>query len=151
MRIQLPEWVSGYVGIPFREQGYDAAGCHCWGLVRLVLSERADIDAPSLSQGYTSSRDVEHINMIIAGESTFWEPVTRGAEKLFDVLTMTRVNRRVRKRIECHVGVVVAPGWMLHIERATKATCECYHSERQARSVANFYRWSHTGCQTKLA
>lgn len=104
-----------------------------------------------MARGYANSRDVEHINRIIDGEGTFWESITAGSEVCFDVVTMTRIDRKSRNRIECHVGIVVAPGWMLHVERATRTTCESYRSGRQANTVSRFYRWSCASCEMALA
>ena len=37
---ELPDWVSAYVGLPFKEGGRNRDGLDCYGLLRLVINER---------------------------------------------------------------------------------------------------------------
>ena len=38
--MELPDWVSAYVGLPFKEGGRHRDGLDCYGLLRLVINER---------------------------------------------------------------------------------------------------------------
>jgi hypothetical protein len=44
-----------YIGIPWIDRGRGIAGCDCYGLLRLVLSELRGVELPSLSDLYTSA------------------------------------------------------------------------------------------------
>jgi cell wall-associated NlpC family hydrolase len=138
----VPVWVGEYVGIPFKERGGDKAGCNCWGLVRLVLKERYEIDAPALSDKYVTTADVKHTEQVINGEASSWRHIMMDDAAPGDVITMYRVDPVTRTRVESHVGVVIAKGWMLHIERNVDASKEEYTGRRHMNQVANFYRWS---------
>lgn len=45
-----------------------------------------------------------------------------------------------------HVGIAVAPGWMLHIEDGVDAMCVPYDDARTERRVIGFYRWVGERC-----
>ena len=137
----IPIWVGEYVGIPFKVRGREANGCDCWGLVRLVLRERYEIDAPSLSDQYETISDRQQISQILNGEASGWQKIMMDDARPGDVITMYRVDPQTRTRVECHVGVVIAPGWMLHIERDVNSSREEYTGRRHMNQIANFYRW----------
>ncbi|MBI3452417.1 MAG: peptidoglycan endopeptidase, partial [Rhodospirillales bacterium] len=40
-----------------------------------------------------------------------------------------------------HVGVVVAPGWMLHVETGIDAALERYREGAWPHQTAGIYRW----------
>jgi cell wall-associated NlpC family hydrolase len=124
--------VRAYVGIPFRERGRDRSGCDCWGLVRLVLAERFALELPSLD-GYTSVRDRERIGALIEDDLPAWIEVT-GLERAGDVVLLAIAGRPL------HVGLVVAPATMLHIERGIAACLERYDRLPWCRRVPGVYR-----------
>jgi cell wall-associated NlpC family hydrolase len=124
--------VRAYVGIPFRERGRDRSGCDCWGLVRLVLAERFNLQLPSLD-GYASVRDRRHIQGLIEGDLPAWSEVS-GQERPGDVVLLAIGGRPL------HVGLVVMLGTMLHIERGIDACLERYDRLPWCRRVLGVYR-----------
>lgn len=116
-----PAWVERYVGIPFQDDGFGFSGCHCWGLVRLVLLTEKRIELPTygeISAGdlLAASREVE--TQCIAQD---WLPVA-SAPAAFDVVRMqTRVDGQGRAL--GHVGIMVDPDCILHVEKLTSAVC----------------------------
>lgn len=128
----VPDWVADYLGLPFKEKGRDRAGVDCWGLVRLVLAEQFNIKTPSYSGDYSSVTDEEHIAHIIKSTLGFWRPVH--PPQAGDGLLC-----RIRKQ-PSHIGVIVAPGWMLHILPNDCVSLERVDGLRWHRRVIGYYR-----------
>lgn len=144
----LPPWHAAYVGIPFVEHGRDRAGCDCWGLVRLVWKEQAGLDVPCHGTVYGATRDgrpiADAIRAGLAGEEE-WEPVPAGDERPFDAVLMKGFwwdeEAEARKVSPIHVGLVLAPGTLLHIEHGTGAVLVDYRADRTiSRRVVGFWR-----------
>ena len=144
---QPPSWAAGYVGIPFLDLGRDRAGCDCWGLVRLVLAEQAGIQLPSLATSYGSEANLVGVGDAIAAErrSGAWDRIDAGNERPFDVVEMSGAARVPGSGWvfgPLHVGVVVASGWLLHVERGTAAVLARYREDQAVRRrVLGFWRF----------
>jgi len=108
-------WAGAYIGIPFADRGRDRHGVDCWGLVRLVLAEQFGVGIPSYDEVYFHTRDFAAQKQIYDAQEAAdcWLKVmdgygAPGAERPGDVVHM---------RIDVsgmHVGIVIAPGRMLH-------------------------------------
>lgn len=108
-------WADAYVGRP-------AVGSKpCWALVRQVWIDRLGFTMPA----FESETEEEAVAL---GSSAFSE-VPRGQEKELDAVMM-KVPMRDRRspaglrHAETHIGVVVAPGLVLHVERERTAVIE---------------------------
>lgn len=130
---EIPHWVADYVGLPFVEHGRVRGAVDCWGLIRLVLAERFDVRVPSYVEDYTSTIDEDVLGRLIGRHMTSWREVT-GRERAGDVALL-----RVRGQ-PMHVGVVVAPKWMLHIERGIDSMVERYDGVTWAKRLIGVYR-----------
>jgi hypothetical protein len=143
--MQPPAWVAPYVGIPFEDLGRDRDGCDCRGLVRLILAEQAGLALPSLATGYGSEADHAAVQRELgaARRSDEWRHVLPGQERAFDAVEMVMPTRTETgwDFPPLHVGLVVAAGWLIHVERATAAVL-CRYREDQAvsRRILSFWR-----------
>lgn len=124
--------------------GRDSTGCDCWGLVRLVLAHRCEIEVPSLATSYESEANTASVNRSIedARVSGEWVFVPRGRERDFDVAEMVTPMRLGTKWCfsPLHVGIVVAKGWLLHTERATGSLLMRYEEPGINKRIAGFWR-----------
>ena len=141
----VPAWAADYIGLPFREHGRDRTGADCWGLVVLIASERFSLRLPSCVAGYASTRDADDVGRLVRGQMDLWREVPRGAEQAGDVVLMRLMNQPM------HVGLVVARGWMLHIEEGIDACLERYDGAKWNRRVIGIYRFQKTGIRDPVS
>lgn len=105
----MSHWADQYVGLP--AQGLRP----CWALVRKVWIERLDYWMPS----FDGEDDPERA--VAAGAQSF-VPVAVGQEREFDAVMMNVPMRDKGaahgfRSAETHIGVVVSPGLVLHVEK----------------------------------
>lgn len=125
-----------FVGIPYRDRGRDQDGCDCWGLVRLVYRDLLGIELPSYHDRYVTAADRAALASLIAGEMDDWRQIESGTENTFDCVLM-REGKFPR-----HVGLVVAPGLVLHVESENATSqIERYRSGILANRVVGFHRY----------
>ena len=133
-RTEIPGWAGDYVGLPFAEHGRDRTGVDCWGLVRLVLGERFGVALPCHGTDYRSTLDADGLGALIAREMRpAWRPVD-GPGRAGDVALL-----RLRGA-PMHVGVVVAPGVMLHVEQGIDSVIERSDGLRWKKRLLGIYR-----------
>jgi cell wall-associated NlpC family hydrolase len=123
-----------YVGLPFIDGGRDVVGVDCWGLVWLANRDERCIELPIYSDRYTSASDTVAINTLIKGEIGPWVEIAAGQEQPWDCV-LIREGRLPR-----HIGLVVAPGRMLHIQRGFLSAIENYRSSKFKDRVVGLYR-----------
>lgn len=115
--MSAPRWVEDYLQIPYVDGGRDRAGCDCWGLVRLVLRERAGVACESY--GEISARQMAAVarNALRVTAAAPWR--ISETPQPFDVLLMAgRFQTQDGKphRAPVHVGVMVTTDHVLHTE-----------------------------------
>lgn len=129
-------WIGDYVGLPFAERGRDRAGVDCWGLVCLVYRECLARDLPSYDDRYATLDPAEraHRDALIAEGRARFEAVEPGAERAFDLALFASGGHAA------HIGVVVEPGRMLHVQRGGASVVEDYRRPAWARRLVGFWR-----------
>ena len=135
----LPDWTLNYIGIPFAEHGRDHEGCDCWGLYRLVMMEQFGWDLPSLGETYASVFDGGLVGESIRENGTItedWQEIGFGLEQLGDVVLMSGLYQQNGRwhKANMHVGLVMAPGIMLHVEKGIDAALGLYKSDRRLKN-----------------
>lgn len=123
-----------YIGLPFAARGRNHTGVDCWGLVRLILAEQYGVKVPSWHTDYSDPHDSSSVGPLIRAQLPNWIEVSKGSERPGDVLLL-------RSGFDVgHVGMVIQPGLMIHIEEGINATVERYNSLLWRRRVAGFFR-----------
>ena len=130
------EWINGYVGVPFLENGRDRNGWDCWGLVLAVYREQLGVELPDwqwaepfgLSSKFRAFGDA--IGQVLlhghAGELEAPEPWAIAL-----ILNGGRPH---------HVGVV-AGGGVLHAARYGGTVFEPRARFLRTYSEATWWRW----------
>lgn len=95
-------WADAYVGLP------PVGERPCWHLARRVLAECLGVELPA----YDGSDPVAAVGR----EEQRFRRVRRGAERAGDVALMSRDG--------LHIGIVTAPGLVLHCERGRASVVE---------------------------
>lgn len=124
-----------FVGIPYLDKGRSIVGLDCWGLLYLVYRELRGIELPSYSESYVTGADRVAMARLIAGEMDDWQEIPAGQEKTFDGVLM-REGKFPR-----HVGIVTAPGMLLHVEQGETSHIERYRSGILANRIVGFFRF----------
>ena len=124
--------VSEYIGIPY-ETGGRGERVDCWGLVVRVYADRLGITLPE-NTGYTATMTPETGAMIAAGKAD-WREVTE--PEPFDVLLFD-VDGSPN-----HIGLYIAPGWMLHTTDQGDSRLERYTRPLWYSRIEGFYRYDH--------
>lgn len=140
----MPSWSDKYISppIPFVPCGRDFSGCDCGGLVLLVLREEFGIVALDAEREYEAAHfeRMTHdkrkvLEQAIDEAMREWVPIEREEAQAGDMATFAP------KGVPCHVGVVIVPGRMLHMEQeAGQSSLADIHGLKWGSSFAGYYR-----------
>jgi len=127
-----PGWTTGYLGLPFALGSDGPDAYDCWGLARRALREQYGIETPALK----SMRGGQIPEQVEAG-SRGWRQVPTSEARGGDVLGLRGHGPGL------HVGLVVAPGWMLHTAIGHVSRLDRY--ERAPYSGLILGAWRYVG------
>jgi cell wall-associated NlpC family hydrolase len=130
----LAPWATEYIGLPFQNKGRDREGLDCWGLVRLVLSERFGKRLPSYTGQYQDCCDDLTVSALVDTAI----PILK-ADRLSSPEPGSVVLIRLRGHL-CHVGVYVGDGQMLHARDGTGVVLEDLRRGAWKHRVEGYYR-----------
>ena len=138
-------WSDRFVGTPFIEFGRSRAGCDCWGLACTIYAEELRISLPQYLGDYTSAEERREISALIDGAavSPLWVPVT-GEAQAFDIAVFRR------GRLSSHLGIVVRPGLMIHMEGEDCAKIADYRSGRWSHRFQGLFRHVSKGVEAPV-
>lgn len=132
----IPAWAGAYVGARYikagraRETGFD-----CIGLYLSVVQREAGIALPEYDgPPWEGAKSVRALGAAAEAFAERFVEVERGREVCFDAILL-----RMRRQ-PIHIGCVLAPGLMLHIEEGCDAVIESYRSVQWCNSIEGFYR-----------
>ena len=136
-------WADRYIGLPFAEGGRGPAAFDCWGLVAAVLRVECSIEVEPFADIKTYDSPAVAARVAAEIARTDWLLVDRAGAQAFDVAIMLVTRRlmgRDTARTLSHIGIVVAPNRLLHIERETRSVCVRFSSPSVAWRLHSFYR-----------
>lgn len=134
-----PIWAS-LVGTAFRDKGRDERGLDCWGLVWLVHKLMGN--ALPL-HGEATFRNTEEAAAYITGAAAEgWLHVKRAEEQAFDMAVLSCPVKSDGRwvRLDSHVGLVTAPGRLLHCEEKTGVVHLPFDHHTVAKRISRIYR-----------
>jgi cell wall-associated NlpC family hydrolase len=126
-------WATEYVGIPYLPRGRSRDGLDCWGLVRLVLSERFGKELPSLANDYSEVVPAETARLVDSTAAMVPSDKVDRPEP-GDIAVFRFMG------LPCHVGVMVDSLTVLHIERGLNAVLSPLNSPRLRGRLEGYYR-----------
>lgn len=130
-----PPWLAEFIGVPYREGGYELTGWACWGPVYEAYRRRG-IALPTYSeQAARSEADQAEIHSLMARDVVRWQEITLAEARLWDVLVFRLAGR-------WHCGLVVEPPWFLHCLVKSKTTRERWDVRTWATILTGIYRWN---------
>jgi cell wall-associated NlpC family hydrolase len=134
-----PTWLTEFIGVPYREGGYDLTGWACWGPVYEAYRRRG-ITLPTYSeQSGRTPADQREINAMMARDVVRWIEVPLAEARLWDVLVFRLAGR-------WHCGLVVDPPWFVHCLAKSKTTRERWDTRPWNRGddglLQGVYRWN---------
>lgn len=135
----MTHWSARYVGIPFADRGRDELGCDCYGLARLVYRVELGIGLPDY-RGYASAEEQAEVAALIAGAAAGPDWLPCDGRRPFDLAVFRR------GRLATHVGVIVAPGIMLHMVDEDAAKIERIAGPWASRFVG---AWRHVAVASR--
>lgn len=143
---KLPVWAREYIGIAFLDKGRTHEGCDCWGLNRLIWGEQFALWVPSFLDVYEDAHDGVTVAKAIINYGLIdpiWQRISAGHERLGDGVHLVgycKIDGRW-ERAEAHVGIVLVPGVLIHIEHGIDASLMNYREKLAgAKRVLGFYR-----------
>ncbi len=119
-------WSRDYVGLPWQFAGRSRDGVDCWGLLWLIYRDVLGIEIASYARETLDAPERGQIAALMAGElvKSPWVDVQPSQEREFDMVIFKRAG------IDSHVGIIVAPGRMLHITHDTESRVERFDQGR---------------------
>ena len=132
----IPAWAGEYVGIPWTPRGRSTDGTDCWGLCWLVLRERGDIDLDPFDA------DPDDAAALFGEQKALpaWRQIKPGFERRFDLALMSIPCCDGKRWDDAHIGIVIAPGHLLHVLAGTDSVCAPYRGKRLGRRITEFWR-----------
>lgn len=111
----MSQWWEKYVGIPFKAMGRDMKGVDCAGLGMLMLKREKGVVIDESPLKYTAEqmrhyKSLKEIDALLKIGLKGWQEVPEKDAKPFD-LCLYKIHG-----IECHCGMVVDEGHILHVE-----------------------------------
>lgn len=130
-------WLNEYVGLPYLAGGRTAAGVDCYGLVRLVLTERAGAVMPLME----TSPDASAPRMVRALTYGTQQMVNEGhAARIYAPHDLAIIVLRMGE-IADHCGLCVGD-FVLHAHRQyATSLIEWRPNFERLASAVEFYQW----------
>lgn len=136
MRTPTPSEIQALVGIPFINKGRDPKiGLDCWGLAKHASKTLFGIIIPSYSDKYEFSNGDDASQALINNKGFPWGKVPSDKIRPGDLLECRILDK------PWHVGILVAPGLMLHTQEGTGSITDSILGIKWAHRISGYYRW----------
>ncbi len=130
-----PAWCELFVGLPFEPRGRGPAAFDCYGLGMALYARRRGVALPDPLADYETTDPSPRLQGALDGQRLRWAAVARADMQELDAVAMRFQG------FTCHVGWVVAEGWMIHTRQRVGVCVERYDSLLWRPRVAGIYRW----------
>ena len=133
----MSTWWDKYIGIPFKDHGRDRTACDCYGLLRLVYAQQLGKELPVLLNEYESTTDREQLSKLMEVQPTImgFQQIPIKKAMPFDVLIVRQMGA------DCHIGIVVKRGLMIHTEKGKNCCAEEYNRPHIKPRIKEAWRY----------
>lgn len=125
----MKDFIAKAQGVPFRDRGRDYTGWDCWGLIWRAYRDCLGLDLTCLAE-VPALQNWEAADLYEAIHRQHIE--VTGKEQPGDVA--------VFRGLPVHVGLVVEPGKMLHVEQGISTCVESYRGMAWRHKIIGIYR-----------
>jgi len=128
----LEEFVNLAVGVPFVDRGRTLSGWDCWGLVVFAYKTCFGVVLPGY-EGISAFNSAE-AGALIDAQKKLWIELPPGLERRGDVIVLRHASW------PCHIGLIIRPGLMLHVDEVHGTYVENYRTGICKNQVISFHR-----------
>jgi len=133
----LPEWIAGYVGIPYAKHGRTREGADCWGLIQMIQAEQMGSAWPQYEGvDWYDGQKPETIGASAIRYASYFRQLGRNEEEQLGDGILLRMRGH-----PFHVGMVLTPGWMIHSNEVSGSAIETYRDGLWNKRVTGIYRY----------
>lgn len=132
--VQVTHWSSDFIGLPWAFAGRSRDGVDCWGLLWLVYRDALGIEVASYAGQTLDAPERNQIAALLANDRAKSPWVTVEAAREFDMAVFRRGG------IESHIGIVTAPGRMIHILQGGESCVERFDTGRWKPKLVALHR-----------
>lgn len=131
----LPGYVAAYVGAPYADDGDPPKSFNCWQLFAYVARTERGIDLPDYNGPvWAGKTGLTAMRREAEAFAARFAPVARGEEREGDAVLLRLRGAPI------HIGMVVAKGFMLHVNSGVDACIERYFDPLWRHRIVGFYR-----------
>lgn len=130
-------WTRDYLRLAYEKGGLTRPRVGCWGLYRLIVGERRGV---WLAEFAGVESDLSIARTLKAEERAGgWRQVEDGAERELDLVLMRGMVGEGRETVlaPLHVGCVVGPGRMMHIQETDGVMIQQFRGTARALAHPN--------------
>lgn len=124
--------INKYIGIPYKQKGYDFDGVDCYGLVWLFLKEEFDILLPRYHD-IDIYKDVEETVNTIGKEMPLFFGSLTNTPKYGDIALFNFRGQPI------HFGIYIERNKILHVLKGTDSTYEPFDRGRLKGKLEGIY------------
>lgn len=129
-----PLWLAEFIGVPYREGGYEMDGWACWGPVYEAYRRRGILLPTYSGQAVTTAADHAEVQALVTRDRYQWREIPLAEARLWDVLTFRLAGR-------WHCGLVIEPPYFLHCMAKSQTTRERWDATAWRTILTGAFRW----------
>jgi cell wall-associated NlpC family hydrolase len=142
----IPRWAGGYVGLQWKALGRDRDGIDCWGLCRLIASDRFGWGWPDYTEAYSGKKMANSEDGLAAAYAEgLWEKLDNKEDDLNtrasgvaagDVVHLKHAEHLV------HVGLMLDSRHFIHVAMDQTSVITRVDDMIWRHRIEGFFRWT---------
>lgn len=132
---KLPAYVANYIGARYEDSGEPPKSFNCWQLFAHIQRCERGVVLPDYDGPVWSGRGA--LAAMQDAAETFaarFSEIEAGSEREGDAVLLRLAGAPI------HIGLIVAPGWMLHVNKDIDGCVEDLSQPHWRNRIVGFYR-----------